>query len=145
MVPWHTLKFALLLSCSLIILNFCALPVHALNIGIQATDISATVVCFSCSSLSFSFTFLFYFISITRISGRKDFALTKFLGHRTCKASSLHIYTGRVKLEVASGSSDLQLECFTLIFIYFFHSYPKFYTSKWYFDHFTGLCYVFVG
>ncbi|XP_062153757.1 phospholipase A2-alpha isoform X1 [Alnus glutinosa] len=43
MVPWHTLKFALLLSCSLIILNFCALPVHALNIGIQATDISASV------------------------------------------------------------------------------------------------------
>ncbi|KAE8077634.1 hypothetical protein FH972_016181 [Carpinus fangiana] len=41
MAPSHALTFALLLSCSLIILNFCCVPVHALNLGIQQlTDVS---------------------------------------------------------------------------------------------------------
>lgn len=40
MAPSHALKLALLLSSSLIILNFSCVPVHALNLGIQQrTDV----------------------------------------------------------------------------------------------------------
>ncbi|XP_041015932.1 phospholipase A2-alpha-like [Juglans microcarpa x Juglans regia] len=43
MVPYHSLKFAHLLSCSLIVLNLFCVPVHALNIGVRAAGDAVTV------------------------------------------------------------------------------------------------------